>query len=83
MKESPHSKKSIESFLVENDFELMEPGSYANNFCNVVITDEDGLEIAYNYGDVTYCKTYDLFWLAGVLTWHGLIPCNYKKVITK
>ena len=70
--------KSVEPFLLKNGFSKMEPCSYANNLCNVVIQD-NCYTVANNQGDVMYSENHNIYWLVGYLTWMGFINLNYTK----
>ena len=68
----------VEQFLLSNGFEKMEYNSYANNVCNVIINNEDGIyEVANNEGDVMYSNDMSIYWLIGYLTFTKFITQNY------
>lgn len=72
------SLEYVKSFLEANGFEEIEPDSYANDYCSVVIS-ELGYEVANNEGNVIYSSSHNIYWLIGALTWFGYIDKNYKK----
>lgn len=67
-------------FLEINGFEKMEENSYANEFCNVVITD-DGYEVADNQGYTMYSTDLNIYWLIGYLIYNKFINANFKPFI--
>ncbi len=69
--------EAIDSFLKRNGFKRMEKNSYANDHCNVVIS-EIGYEVANNQGDTMYSENLQIYWLIGVLTYYGYMDKNYK-----
>lgn len=66
-------------FLVQNGFSEMEEGVYANGKCNVVIQDDLTYAVCNNDGYAMYSDNSNIYWLVGVLTWHGYIEKDYKK----
>ena len=70
----------VKNWLLLNGFKEMEKNSYANDFCNVVINEEDECyEMADADGNVMYSPNLNIYWLVGILTWHDYIPRNYRK----
>lgn len=67
----------IGPFLKRNNFRLLEPNSYGNDLCNVVI-DADQITVANNYGTQNFGPN-DFYWLVGFLTYHGFLNQNYIK----
>jgi hypothetical protein len=68
-----------EQFLLSNGFQMMEENSYANDVCNVIINNEDGIyEVADNKGDVMYSKDMSIYWLIGYLTFSRFLTQTYK-----
>lgn len=76
------NNKDIHDFLILNGFEKLEKGSYANEFCNVVI-EEDHYAVADNTGGAMYSKDLQIYWLIGVLTYYGYMSKNYKNLNEK
>jgi hypothetical protein len=68
--------KSVIGFLKRNGFKRMEKNSYANNLCNVVIT-ENSYEVANNDGITIFSHNLHIYWLIGVLTSLKYIPKDY------
>lgn len=67
----------IGKFLSANGFNLIEDDNhFANDMCGVVIT-KTNIEVANNNGDVRYSKDLDMYWLIGILTFHGYLSKNY------
>lgn len=66
----------VVQFLKRNGFEKTEPNSYANNMCNIVITDVV-YEVADSEGGIMYSNDLNIYWLIGVLTYYGYINKNY------
>ena len=71
-------KKQVIEFLKRNGFKKIEPNSYANDICNVVINDWN-YAVSNNRGDAIYSNDENIYWLIGVLTYYGYINKNYKN----
>lgn len=65
-------------FLKNNGFKKIEPKSYVNDKCNVII-DINGYWVANNNGDTMYSDNFNIYWLIGVLTYYNYIDKNYKQ----
>ena len=50
----------------------------ANDRCNVVF-ETDHYAVANNQGDVMYSEDMNIYWLIGMLTYHGYMDKNYKQ----
>ena len=71
--------KEVIGFLKANGFKKIEPGSYVNDICNVVIRDGQ-YAVSNNNGDAVYSKDLSIYWLIGVLTYYGYMDKNYKQL---
>lgn len=69
-------KQYIENFLIKNDFKKSK-NVYTNNNCSVIIYDSN-IGVRHGVGE-TFCKSHNLYWIIGYLTWFGLIDKNYQK----
>lgn len=65
-------------FLERNGFSKIDEGSYANDLCNVVIT-EDGYEVADNQGNAAYSKDLNIYWLIGYLVYNKFMSPYFNS----
>jgi coproporphyrinogen III oxidase-like Fe-S oxidoreductase len=65
-------------FLEKNGFERIGVANFANNRCNVVIS-QDGYAVSNNDGNTMYSNDHNIYWLIGVLTYYEYMDKNYKK----
>lgn len=71
-------KTQVIDFLLKNGFEQLTKNGYANPCCTVVIL-QDGCVIEQLNEEITISDDLNIYWLVGYLTYHNLIPKNYKK----
>jgi hypothetical protein len=71
--------KSVIDFLLLNGFTCIEPNSYINNYCNIIINEEYYTIIDKN-NEVMISRDVNIYWLIGCLTYYGYMDKNYKQL---
>lgn len=72
-------KHPATQFLEANGFKEVKPNTYKNNACEVFISLHRYI-ITDRNGDVMLSDDFNMYWLVGILTWHGFIDKNYKSL---
>jgi len=62
----------------KNGFLELEPNTFSNNICNVIINENDGYyEIIINNVGAVYSNDLNIYWLIGLLIYNGYMKKNY------
>jgi len=67
----------IEKFLKKNGYRQVNAYLFNNNKCTVKIKDET-IQVSFDDERITFISV-NLYWLIGFLTYHKLMPKNYKN----
>ena len=71
-------KTEIGGFLERNGFKKHTETQWSNEWVVVGITDEDFI-LTHGFGQTTFSKDFNIYWLIGYLTYNGFLTQNYVK----